>query len=280
MSFPQSMSGDKVRGKPERFADHYTQATLFWNSQTAVEKAHIINALRFELTRVQTPAIRERVVSMLINVSEDLAEAVAAGLGMKTLPSAQPKALVKNTVPEITLSTPLSLFARPGNGSIATRRVAILVTDGVDGKVARTLQSGLIAEGVVARFVGISLGVVQSAEGDEIEIDATFETMPAVLFDALVVPGWHGDTRGLAGVRLATEFIKEQYRHCKPILALGSGKDLIESAGVKLKLPSGELDPGVLTFPDEETDDEILLQFMEAIAAHRHFERETDPQFV
>ena len=280
MSFPQSMSGDKVRGKPERFADHYTQATLFWNSQTAVEKAHIINAFRFELTRVQTPAIRERVVSMLINVSEDLAEAVAAGLGMKTLPSAQPKALVKNTVPEIALSTPLSLFARPGNGSIATRRVAILVTDGVDGKVAKTLQSGLSAEGVVARFVGVSLGVVQSAEGNEIEIDATFETMPAVLFDALVVPGWHGDTRGLAGVRLATEFIKEQYRHCKPILALGSGKDLIESAGVKLKLPSGELDPGVLTFPDEETDDEILLQFMEAIAAHRHFERETDPQFV
>jgi len=280
MSFPQSMSGDKVRGKPERFADHYTQATLFWNSQTAVEKAHIINAFRFELTRVETPAIRERVVSMLINVSEDLAESVAAGLGMKTLPSAQPKALVKNTVPEIALSMPLSLFARPGNGSIATRRVAILVTDGVDGKVARTLQSGLIAEGVVARFVGVSLGVVQSAEGDEIEIDATFETMPAVLFDALVVPGWHGNTRGLAGVRLATEFIKEQYRHCKPILALGSGKDLIESAGVKLKLPSGELDPGVLTFPDEETDDEILLQFMEAIAAHRHFERETDPQFV
>ncbi|MBA3755003.1 MAG: catalase [Nitrosomonas sp.] len=280
MSFPQSMSGDKVRGKPERFADHYTQATLFWNSQTAVEKAHIISAFRFELTRVQTPAIRERVVSMLINVSEDLAEAVAAGLGMKTLPSAQPKALVKNTVPEIALSTPLSLFARPGNGSIATRRIAILVTNGVDGKVARTLQSGLSTEGAVARFVGVSLGVVQSAEGDEIEIDATFETMPAVLFDALVVPGWHGDTCDLAGVRLATEFIKEQYRHCKPILALGMGKDLIESAGVKLKLPSGELDPGVLTFPDEETDDEILLQFMEAIAAHRHFERETDPEFV
>lgn len=280
-SFPQPISGDKVRGKPERFADHYTQATLFWNSQSSVEKSHIINAFRFELTRVQTPAIRERVVSMLLNVSADLAEAVAAGLGMKTLPSAQPKALVKNPVPEIALSTSLSLLARPGNGSIAARRVAILVMDGVDGKVVRTLQSGLLAEGAFARFVGVNLGIVPSAEGDEIEIDATFETMPAALFDALVVPGGHKDTHGLTGVDigLATEFIKEQYRHCKPILALGTGKDLIERAGVKLKLASGELDPGVLTFPEEETHDKILLQFMEAVAAHRHFERETDPGF-
>jgi catalase len=74
----------------------------------------------------------------------------------------------------------------------------------------------------------------------------------------------------------AVEFIKEQYRHCKPILALGIGKDLIESAGVELVLPSGELDPGVLAFQDEVLDD-VLPQFIEAIAAHRHFERETDP---
>ena len=71
----------KVRGKAERFADHYTQATLFWNSQTPVEQTHIINAFRFELSRVQTPAVRERMVSGLMNVAPELAEAVAAGLG-------------------------------------------------------------------------------------------------------------------------------------------------------------------------------------------------------
>lgn len=280
MPYPQPESGDKVRGKPERFADHYTQATLFWNSQTPVEKVHIIHAFSFELTRVQTPAIRERVVSMLLNVSEDLAEAVAANLGIKMLPSTQPKALVKDTTPEIMLSNPLSLFARTGNGDIATRRIAILIADGVDGNVARTLQSGLASEGAIARFVGIRLGVVQCAEGGEIEIDATFETMPAVLFDALVVPGGYGDMYDPAGGRLAIDFIKEQYRHCKPILALGTGKDLIESAGVKMKLPSGEFDSGVLTFANDENDGEILLQFREAIAAHRHYEREADPQFV
>ncbi|MEO7464026.1 MAG: catalase, partial [Nitrosospira sp.] len=225
-SFPQPITGDKVRGKPERFADHYTQATLFWNSQTPVEKAHIVNAFRFELTRVQTPAIRERVVSMLINVSEDLAEAVASGLGMKTLPAPQPKALMQVVAPEVTSSPPLSLFARPGNGSIATRRVAILVADGVDGVAAKALKTGLAAEGAVGRFVGIRLGAVQSSRGDEIEVDVTFESMPAVFFDALAVPGGHEDSNNLTGVGQALEFIKDQYRHCKPILALGLGKNL------------------------------------------------------
>ncbi|MEP6605735.1 MAG: catalase, partial [Nitrosospira sp.] len=278
-SFPQPLTGDKVRGKPERFADHYTQATLFWNSQTPIEKAHIISAFRFELTRVQTPAIRERVVAMLVNVAEDLAEGVGYGLGMKELPPAQPKALMQTTVPEVASSPALSLFARPGDGSIAARRIAILVADGVDGASARALQAGLAAKGAVPRFVGVRLGTVQSTDGNEIEVDVTFETMPAVLFDGLVAPGGHEDARNLAKVGQAVEFIREQYRHCKPILALGIGKDLIESAGVKLILPSGELDPGVLTFQDEAVDD-VLPQFIEAIAAHRHYERETDPPSV
>lgn len=272
-SFPQPMTGDKVRGKPERFADHYTQATLFWNSQTPVEKAHIISAFRFELTRVQIPAIRERVVAMLVNVAQDLAESVAEGLGMKSLPPAQPKALVQVIVPEVTSSPALSLVARPGDGSIATRQIAILVADGVDGASAKALQAGLVAEGAVPRFVGVRLGAVQSTDGNEIEVDVTFEAMPAVLFDGLAVPGGHEDALNLACMELVVEFIKEQYRHCKPILALGIGKDLIERAGVKLRLPSGELDPGVLAFEDNDIND-ILPQFIEAIAAHRHFERE------
>ena len=93
-TFPEPLVGDQVRGKPERFADHYTQATLFWNSQTPVEKAHIIRAFRFELTRAQIPAVRTRVVAMLANVAEDLAAGVAHGLGM-AMPAALPKALEK-----------------------------------------------------------------------------------------------------------------------------------------------------------------------------------------
>ena len=92
------------------------------------------------------------------------------------------------------------------------------------------------------RFVSARLGVVQAGDGDEIEVDATFETMPSVLFDALIVPGFR-DSTVLAHSADATQFIKDQYRHCKPILVLGNGRNLVESAGVKLTLPSGELDP-------------------------------------
>ncbi len=277
-SFPQPVDGDKVRGKPERFADHYTQAKLFWNSQTPVEKAHIVGALRFELTRVQAPAIRERVVSMLVNVADDLAGSVAQGLGMSALPPAQPRALDRPAAPEVTSSSALSLFARPGDGSIRARRIAIMVAEGVDGMTANALRAGLVAEGAVSRFVGVQLGPVQSTDGANVEVDVTFETMPAVLFDALAIPGGYDDMTALGGVGPAVEFIREQYRHCKPILALGNGVSLIENAGVKTTLPSGEPDPGVLSFPEHSAN--VLPLFIQAVAAHRHFERETDPPCI
>ena len=99
-SFPQPIDEDKVRGKPEKFADHYTQAALFYNSQSPVEKAHIVRAFRFELTKVQVAAIRERVVSQLVNVDADLAKQVADGLGIE-VPKAQPAARPRNMKPEV-----------------------------------------------------------------------------------------------------------------------------------------------------------------------------------
>ena len=130
-SFPELIAADKVRGKPEKFGDHYSQATLFWNSQTPYEKAHIIRAFRFELTKVQVPAIRERTVAMLRNVSDELAKPVADGLGLE-LPRPMPR-VVEPPAAEVSRSPALSLTARPGDGSIRGRRIAILVAPGVDG---------------------------------------------------------------------------------------------------------------------------------------------------
>ena len=277
-SFQELIREDKVRGKPERFADHYTQATLFWNSQTPVEKAHIIRAFRFELTKVQTPAIRERVVAMLANVADTLAEKLAEGLGM-TKPAPMPKFLDKVPTPEIESSPALSLFARPGDGSIRTRRVAILVADGVDGASAAAIHSRLAEGGAVPRYVGARLGPVQSADGKTIEVEVSMEAMPAVLFDALVVPGGQAAAETLGNLGHAAEFIKDQYRHCKPILALGAGRELIENAGVAARLPSGEPDPGLLVFPGDGVE-EALPKLVEAIAKHRHHAREMDPPEV
>ncbi len=277
-SFPEPVREDKVRGKPEKFADHYSQATLFWSSQTPVEKAHVVRAFRFELTKVQTPAVRERVVAMLANVADGLAREVAQGLGID-VPAPLPLALQQPPVPEVKTSPALSLFARPGDGSIRTRRIAILVADGVDGASATSIHAGLSEVGAVPRYVGARLGHVLRADGDSIEVEVTMEAMPAVLFDALVVPGGDAAAKFLGKVGHAVEFIKDQYRHGKPILALGAGANLIEKAGVPATLPSGESDPGLLLFPDAGTGD-ALPQFVEAIAKHRHHAREMDPPAV
>jgi len=275
---PRESGDHKVRGHAERFADHYTQAILFWNSQTDVEKQHIINAFRFELSRVQTPAVRERMVSGLMNVAPELAEAVATGLGMRELPTPMPKALARDITPEVRASPSLSLFARPGDGSIRTRRVAILVADGCDGAPLAALVNRLTAEGAVPRFVSTRLGSVTTANGDVIEVDVSMEAAPSVLYDAVVLPAGKDAVRALRNDGRTLEFVKDQYRHCKPLLAIGESADLLQACGVPLTLPNGAPDPGLVVTPAEGRA--YVDAFVQAISKHRHFERETDPPRV
>ena len=241
-SFPEPMRDDKVRGKPEKFADHYTQATLFYRSQTPVEQAHIIAALRFELTMVQVPAIRQRVVAMLVNIDEGLAAGVAAGLGIE-VPAPLPLAIGEPPQPEIEGSPALSLFARPGDGSIHTRRIGILVADGIDVAAATSLHERLVGLGAVPRYIGAALGPIEGAEGEAIEVEATFETMPSVLLDAVAVPGGETAAKTLGRLGHVAECIVNAYRHCKPILALGAARGVVENTGVPARLSSGDSDP-------------------------------------
>jgi catalase len=268
---------DKVRGKPEKFAEHFNQATLFYNSQTRVEQAHIRGAFRFELTKVRVPAIRERVVSMLANVDEGLASTLAAELGID-VPAPMPRALKRSPAPEVEVSPALSLMARPGDGNIRTRRVAIFVAEGVDGEAAEAVHAHLTELGAVPRYVGRRLGNVETERGEDLEVEVTFETMPSVLFDAVVVPGGRAAVEALAEVGDAVDFLADQYRHAKPILLLGAGAELAEGAGVAALLPSGKPDPGVLIGTSGAA--KILPAFVAAIARHRHHARELAPPAV
>jgi catalase len=243
-----------------------------------VEKAHIRRAFRFELTKVQVPAIRKRVVAMLANVDRDLAAGLAAELGME-MPKPLPRALKSAPKPEVEVSPALSLFALPGDGSIRTRRIAIFVADGVDGAAAAALHAGLARQGAVPRYVGARLGAVETEDGDSLEVEVTFETMPSVLFDAAAVPGGKEAAAALASVGHALEFLKDQYRHAKPILALGAGVELLVKAGIPAALPSGAPDPGLLLEP-QTTAERVLPRFEKAIARHRHHEREADPPTI
>jgi catalase len=277
MSFPEPIEDDKVRGKPEKFAEHYAQASLFWNSQSPVEKQHIIGAFRFELTKVQTAAVRKRVVAQLRNVAEELAQAVADGIGLRDLPDPLPLLVKPSAKPEVQTSAALSLLSRPGKLGIATRRIALLVADGVDGAEVTAVQRDLLAQGAVPRVLGVKLGSVSTNEGPPLEVEVSMETAPSVVWDALVVFGTANRTHPLAVSGHAVEFLKDQFRHCKPMWVIGTAEALLAAVGIPMTLPSRKADPGILVTRAGARDIEA---FVKAVAKHRHFERETNPPRV
>jgi catalase len=282
-SFPKAIERDndpvdKVRGRPEKFAEHYAQAKLFLDSQTAAERAHIRGAFRFELSKVTVPSIRRRMVSSLLNVSKDLASELAQDLGIE-LPEPMPRAIKNAPKPEVTESPALSLQALPGNGSIATRKIAIVLADGLDAEPITDLIEALDAEGAVTRLLGSRLGTVQSEGGEPLEIDATLENSPNVLFDALVLPGGREAVDALCLDGHTLEFVKDQYRHCKTILALGDSSRILTKAGIPLTLPSAHADPGLLVEGQEGTEVTAAC-LIAAIRRHRHVERDRDPPLI
>jgi catalase len=272
VSFPRAVTTDnapvdKLRGKPEKFAEHYQQAQLFFASLTPTEQAHVAAAFRFELSKVTVPAIRERMVASLLNVSEALAATVAKGLGFE-LPAPMPRALPNPPAPELSRSAALSLFALPGDGGIATRKIAILVADGIESEAVAELLGELTDAGAVPRLLGVRLGTVRAVDGEEFEVDATLENSPSVLFDAMVLPDGDEALRALEAAGQTAEFIKDQYRHGKTILALGTSAMLLDGLGIGTELPNGEQDPGLVFEP---------AAFIAAVARHRHPERDRDP---
>lgn len=273
VSFPEPVVGAELRGKPEKFAEHYRQARLFYDSQSAVEQRHIAMAYRFELSKVTVPAIRSRMLSILRNVSEQLAQEVADGLGMPLPEPAPPVADFQLPEPEVTVSPALSLLARPGETGVRTRKVAILVTDGVDGDEVAAVQAALFAEGAIPRLVGVRIGPVESVGAAMLDADASVENSPSVLFDGVVVPGGEA-AKALALDGRMLEFVKDQYRHCKTMLALGEGQLVLEGAGILRDAADGGL------LAAEGWNDNVAQAFVAALAMHRHYERETDPPRV
>jgi len=278
-SFPEQIRADEVRAKPEKFAEHYNQATLFFESQSPAERAHIAAAFRFELSKVTVPAIRARMVSMLANVSEELAATVATGLGIEEY-EAMPRALERTPRPEVRVSPALSMLARPGDGTIRTRKVAVLLADGVAGASLLAVREALRGAGAMVRLLASRLGAYETEEGDLLQAEATLENEPAPLWDALVLPDGAEGVEVLAQDGRAAEFVKDQYRHCKPILVLGASMSLLEGAGASAMLDDGTPDPGVVVVEPRGDAGKGAKRFVEALARHRHWEREKDPPAV
>jgi len=156
-------------------------------------------------------------------------------------------------------------MALPGELGIRTRQIALVVERGVHYASLAALHGALTDAGAVVHFVGPRIGMFVGDSGEAIEANKSMENSPSVLFDALILPDGH-----------TMEFIKDQLRHCKPILALGTGRDLLEMAGPGSAL---EDDPGILLV-DSGDAAAIAPAFIDVIAAHRHPSRESDPPVV
>jgi len=268
VSFPEPVEQDEVRGKPEKFAEHFAQAALFYNSQSEAERRHIVEAFRFELSKVTVPAVRQRVVSMIRNASEGLAAEVAEGLGME-LPDPMPRALDKAPKAEVDVSPALSLMARPGEAGIQARKIAVLVADGVDGEMVWEVTRSLQEQGAVVRLVGPRIGPVSPEAGQAIDADASLENHPGVLFDGMVVPGGKKAGQLLAADPKAREFLVDQFFHSKTIWVSRDAEELLRKAGISSE---DEALPGI--FVTQGSDAKAIQTFISALGHHRHFDRE------
>ena len=296
-SFAERIDAQKIRARSASFFDHFSQATLFYNSQSEPEKQHIIRALRFELGKVETPPIRERMLALLAQVDKGLANSVAEGLGAKvpkkldkplnmSFPAGvdprkfQPKRLPQ----EIDSSPALSMVNNPNfpQDSIKTRKVAVLLADGFDAAAVDQMNKVLLTAGAMPKTVAPRLGLVTGSNGVQLKADFSFLTASSVLFDAVFVPGGDTSVAALVAEKDSGEFISEAYKHCKAIAGSGAGVGLLATSLAGDFTESDEagtgvtIDKGVVTSRDGSIKD-IAKAFVAAIALHRHWERETGP---
>ncbi|PLC05593.1 catalase HPII [Variovorax sp. RO1] len=280
-SFPEEIESPKVRRRSPSFDDHFTQARLFFNSQSTAEKEHIVAAFRFELSKLEVPAIRQRMVDNLAHVDEKLARRVAEplGIGEPDAKAAAGYAGFREHRIELPIDESPALRMSDGSadGVVRTRKVAILVADGVDSASLKPIRDALEQAGAQCKVVGPKLGTVASASKRQIDIDMTFTNTASVMFDAVLVPAGAEGAAALAAQGDAVHFVLEAYKHCKAICVVGEGVQLLASLGVT---PEGEAPAGVVVaetpvtnLGDATAATQIAQDFIAAIAKHRHWDR-------
>lgn len=241
--FPAEEAGQKVQLRPESFADHYSQARQFFISQTPPEQRHIIMALTFELSKVETPAIRERMVSHLLNIDETLAADVAHRLGIQTMPKPAPAAVTTRQDLE---PSPVLSIVNGGPNRFEGRKLGILVSDGVDPKLLDGLTSAVVKAKGTVELVAPKVGGVTASDGSFIDAHHMIDGGPSVLFDAVAILTSAEGIGDLMTEATARDFVADAFQHCKYIGYTEAGLPLLEKAGV-----SQEQDEGVIVLPGE-----------------------------
>jgi catalase len=261
-TFPAEEAGEQLRVRPESFADHYTQARLFFASQTPPEQDHMVAALVFELSKCLEPHVREAVLSRLIHVDESLARRVADGLGFagKITPAEAPVA-ARDMPP----SPALSILAK-AKPTLKGRKVGALVTDGADGKLLARLKDAIMAAGARLEIVAPKVGGFTTASGDHMPADHKIEGGPSVVFDAVLVLPSKAGGEMLAGSAEAVNFLRDAFGHLKVIGYLPGAAPMFAKAGID---PARDGDAGLIDLSQDAPD-----AFVDRAAKGRIHDRE------
>jgi len=234
--FAEAEEGAKARFRPESFADHYSQARQFFISQSRGEQHHIAMALTFELSKVKTPAIRERTVAHLLNIDEGLAAKVGAALGLKAMP--KPADAAVPTRQDLEPSPALSIVAR-GPKRFEGRKLGILVTDGADAALLKALQSAMAKAGATAELIAPTVGGVTLSDGSFIEADQMIDGGPSVLYDAVALLPSAKEIDDLVKEATARDFVADAFAHCKFIAYVAEAEPLLAKAAILDDLDEG-----------------------------------------
>ncbi|WP_118975930.1 catalase [Taibaiella koreensis] len=284
-SFAEKIDAQKVRSRSRSFFDHFSQAKLFFNSQSEPEKQHMIDALSFELGKVETLAIRKRMLGILSLVDGTLAASVALKLGLEVPEPEQPinKSIPADgnpedfepviTAPSLERSEALSM-EHTAKDTIQTRKIAILVADGVDSATLIKMQDALSDQGAVTEIIAPRQGVVIAEDDTMVPINHSFLTAASVFYDAVYIPGGTNCVATLAADSDAIHFLNEAYRHCKAIAADKQAMQVLEQTYFAKSVTKGTAgkNDGLIV-----SDDLTVLEdnFIAAIKLHRFWERET-----
>jgi catalase len=261
-TFEAGEDGAQLRVRPESFADHLSQARLFFRSQTTVEQDHIVFALVFELSKCTVPRVREAMIARLAGVDATLAQRVADGLGVM-----EPVAPAQAAAPAIDMdpSPALSILAK-APVTLMGRKVGCLLTDGCDGALVEALRAAVTDAGAKFEIVAPRIGGVLTDAGEMLTVDHKIEGGPSVFFDAVaILPPVDGGAK-LAMSAEAVNFLRDAYGHLKVIAYLPSVAPMLVKAGIDGRPDN---DPGLVSLSQSS-----IADFIERASAGRIWARE------
>jgi catalase len=251
-SFAEPVAETKLRVRPASFADHYSQARLFFRSLAAPEQAHVASSFVFELSKVEREAIRLRMLSNLRNVDDSLAKRVADGLAMPLPAASKPAAPVQ----DLELSPKLRIVGNMKK-TLEGRSVGVLIHDGSDGAAIAKLREQVTQAGAVLKLVAPKVGAVKLKDGSEVKADGQLAGTPSIVFDAVALVLSREAATALAREAAAVQFVMDAFGHLKAIGHTPEAQPLLDRAGVEkdagvVSLANGFITAAMQRFFDRE----------------------------